>query len=303
VTNLHQPFISSQKLYIFSQVVKFKSITAAANHLHMTQPAISNIIKQLEKHFACSLVEIVGKRLQLTPAGKTLYQEWQNIHADYELLYQHMESLKKGLSGRIHIAMVSTGKYFIPSMIANFLKQFPHVDFACDILPREKIIDALAEQKCNIGILTDAAIDDRFDTFALGDNPLVFIAHPEHPLAKQTELTFNDLCSASFIIREPTAVIGKYLLNLFQSHGAKPQCLFEIYSTEAIKQSVMQNLGIALVPNMSIVREVAHGDLCILNLKKIKLVNQWHMLVRRQRYQSQLIKNFCHLARCQTALQ
>ena len=290
---LTRNLVSSQKLFIFSQVAECKSITAAAKKLCMTQPAVSNVIKQLEGHFSTKLIEIIGKKLSLTQAGDNLYAQWQHIASCYESMYQQMESLKLGLTGHLRIGMVSTAKYFVPRIINQYLQKYPHVEFTCEIYKRQQLLEVIESQHCDLAVLTEQdPQDERFDCMELGVNPLVFIASNKHHLAGKQAIEFSEIEQEKFIAREPDAIISRYLQHIFHMHQATPDLLFEIDSTEAIKQSVIHDLGIALVPKMSVEREIRHREVVILDIDDIQLITRWHIYLNKNPNRSVLLDNF-----------
>ncbi len=291
MAKINTRLISERKLYVFAEVVRQGSITNAANKLCMTQPAVSTIIKQLEDHFAIKLFNIVGKKIQLTPAAKVLYEQSFLVQQALDNLHQQIDRYKKGLVGDIRIIMVSSAKYFIPRAINTFLLDFPEVKFHCDIKRRENIISGIKNNDYEIGVLTDAPYNQHIARTHLGKNRLIFIAHPKNLLVKKKKITINDLAKQIFIAREQNAVISQYLFKLFDEHKMVPNILFEIDSTEAIKQAVISNLGIALVPEISVINEIKHGILKELATKNLLLENQWFLLSDNRR-DSIIVNNF-----------
>lgn len=293
MAKINTRLINEQKLYVFAQVMKFGSITEASKQLCMTQPAVSTIIKQIEKHFLVKLFDIVGKRIRPTPAAKVLYQQWLNVRLSVENLHQEMDQFSDGISGEISIAMVSSGKYFLTRIMNVFLKDFPNVKFRCDIQRRELITQAVKNNEYEIGIITDPQHYSGISRLFLAKNPLIFIAHPSNPLAKKRRLEFKDIAKQTFIIREQSALISQTLFALFDDIN-DIDILFEIDSTEAIKQAVISNLGIALVPEVSVGNEIKHNILCKLPVINLNLCNDWYLICDKKLEKIRLVNNFIH---------
>ncbi len=284
--------ISEQKLYVFSEVVKHNSITQAARQLCMTQPAVSTIIRQIEEHFDVKLFDLIHKRIHLTPAAMTLYQQWANVRASIENLHQEMDHYKDGISGDIRIVMVSSGKYFVNKAMHLFLKDHPHVRFHCDIRRREPLIAAIENNTYDVGILTDAPYRTELARFAIGDNPLIFVAEPKHPLLQKDEVVIEDLQYEKFIVREPAALITQILLKIFNDSNITLDTLFEFDCTEAVKQSVISGLGIALVPQVCVRKNIEHGMLQKIPVQGINIINQWHVISNQNIQKQRLIQRF-----------
>lgn len=284
--------ISEHKLAVFAEVVRQGSITAAADRLNITQPAVSTIIKQIEKHFDVKLFDVIGKKIHLTPAARTLYDEWDSVKISIDNLHFKMNQFKEGTYGDIRIVMVSSGKYFVPLMIKEFLKDHPEIDFHCDIKRRDAVCESVRSYQYDVGILTNPPLESKLSTTYLFDNDLVFICHPNNPLAKSTSTNIKELAKQKFIIREETALITQTLFQIFHAHHLNIDIFIEIDSTEAVKQAVISDLGIALVPEISVATELQYGILKKICVKNIKPSNRWFLACNQRAAHLELIKHF-----------
>ncbi len=286
-----------QKLQMFGEAVRQQSITKAANELCVSQPAVSTGIKQLEQFFGMKLLTVVRKKIHLTMAGRVLYENWLSIAVSSENLHFAMKSVHAGATGEMRIVMVSSAKYFIPQVINKFLKSYPQVRFRCDIKRRDIVIDAIENSKYDVAILTNPPHSQFFSQHFLYDNRLVFIAHPNHPLVNKANLSLLDLENTPFIIRESSALISQMLFDIFSKNNLSLNILFEMDSTEAVKQSVISDLGVALVPEFCVKTEIAYGILKILDVENILLKNQWFLICGKQTENLSVFKNFLKLCK------
>lgn len=297
MTKIDMPLVSEQKLWVFSEVVKCGSVTTAAKNLCMSQPAVSTIMRQLEQHFAVKLFNTVNKKIQLTPAARMLYQQWTEMKIAIHNLHHEMQQFANGLAGHIRIAMVSSGKYFVPRIMCSYLKKYPNITFDCDILHREAIIPSLEKGLYDIGILTDPAHHTQFSKFHLGSNKLIYIAHPNHPMAKKKKIFLKELADEPFIIREHSALMTQMLLKDFQDKALDIKILLEIDSTEAIKQTVIAGLAIALVPQISVSIEIDHNILKKIPVVDSCLENQWYIIFPKSLEKLKLMHAFINYTR------
>ena len=292
MAKIDSSIVSCQKLYIFNQVALRGSITAAAEALCLTQPAVTNTVRQLESHFGMALVRRVGKKLALTPAGQQVVAHWEHFKRAYINLEYDMSRLKSGVAGKIALTMVSSAKYFVPQLMVKFLDQFPQAEFSCITRHRNFITRDILVGNVDIGLMTDPPGHTKVCSVKLGANPLVFIAHPAHPIAHALSLTPDDLARHAFITRESEALITQVLHRFFAQHCITPTLRLCLDSTEAIKQSVLSNLGVALVPKISVMRELEHGDVIKVDVKAKLLENYWYVVFRIEDKSNLLLQNF-----------
>lgn len=290
-----KPVIDLHKLNTFATVMQQGSVTQAAKVLCMTQPAVSTIIKQIERHYGIDLFDIIGKRLVATPAAELLYQQWQHLDASMTNLNNNMSAFHQGYAGNIRIVMVSSGKYFISPIIDSYLKRHPNVTFYCDIKRREQIQTDIINDQYHLGILTDPQASPKLEQHKIGENPLVFIAPADHDLAKKSSVSLKQLAQYPFIVREENAMISQKLYQTFQSQQLNLTTLFTIDSTEALKQAVIAGLGLALVPEMCVSNEIKRGLVHKLNVDKTKLLNHWYVVYNQRVASLQLMNEFIQM--------
>lgn len=284
--------LNQQKLYVFAEVFKKNSISKAAEALKMTQPAVSTIIKQISTHYQVKLFDVINKQLSATPAARLLFQEWQKLEVALTNLDQEMQNFLGGTSGDLKIAMVSSAKYFIAEIIQNFLEKHPGIKFHCDIKRLEQISQLVEDNAVDIGIITDPERNTRLAQHKITDNSLIFIAHPKHHLSNKIPLSFGDIAGEAFITREQHAAITQSLLQLFDQHHTNLNILFEIDSTEAVKQSVIAGIGIALVPKLAVINELQAGLVRELHVENVDLHNEWFIMTSKRLERLQIIQQF-----------
>lgn len=280
---IHNRLINPKKLHVLSVVAATKNITQAAKKLYLSQPALSNNLSSLEQHFQCKLYEVVGREFKLTEAGKRALKHWAKIENCYSEMDADFEAIIEGQHGEISIAMVSTAKYYLAGLIKTFNQTYPQVEFSLDIKARSQIIDDVLSHRKQLGILTEAPLSPGLHRIKLGKNPLVFICSPCHPLATANNISFNFLSTYPVVTREPSAQITQNLYKLFESHQTIPEIAFSINSTEAIKEAVIENIGIALVPSFSIQRELKSGEIIALKFNTSLISNDWYLVYPQEK--------------------
>ena len=263
---------------VFEAVARHLSFSRAAAELHLTQPAVSMQVKLLEEQAGLPLFERLGKRIFLTEAGAEL-------HLHSRVIAQQLQdadaalAARTGLSqGRLVITMVSTAKYFVPPLLARFLKQHPGVTVKLSANNREVVLKQLAENEVDLAIMgrTPEGMDAVVEPFAR--HPHVVIAAPEHPLARKRRIPLARLARETFLIREPGSGTRGLLERLFAEHRLPLNVSMEMASNETIKQAVQAGMGISLLSLHTIELELKTRRLAVLDVLGLPIVRDWHVV-------------------------
>jgi len=175
--------LTIRQLEVLAAVGREGSVTAAAESLHLTQPAVSMQLRQLEHQLELALFETVGRRLQITEPGKELVRLAAELLARLDDFEQTARSLRGVRHGRIRLGVVSTAKYFAPRLLAQFVKLHAGLEFKLTIHNRAQIIEQLQAYAIDLGIMGQPPEGLHFEGTPFAPNPLVTIAAPSHPLS------------------------------------------------------------------------------------------------------------------------
>lgn len=272
--------LTLRQLRIFEAVARHLSFTKASEELHLTQPAVSMQIKQLEQATGVPLFELVGKRVYLTEAGQELQRYSRSITtllAEAEQVFEEMKGLRRG---RLNITVASTANYFVPRLWATFRKRHPEVSVSLDVTNREGLIRALAENEADLVImgLPPEGMDLVAESFM--PNPLVVIAPPSHPLAAAKQVPLQRLQGETFLMREQGSGTRSLMERVFAEKGLAPATPIEMSSTEAIKQGVEAGLGLALLSVHTLEMELALKRLVVLHVEGFPVLREWYIVHR-----------------------
>ncbi|MDV3238419.1 MAG: LysR substrate-binding domain-containing protein [Gammaproteobacteria bacterium] len=272
--------LTLRQLKIFEAVARHLSFTKASEELHLTQPAVSMQIKQLEQTTGVPLFELVGKRVYLTEAGQELQRYSRSITmllAEAEQVFEEMKGLRRG---RLNITVASTANYFVPRLWATFRKRHPDVSVSLDVTNREGLIRALAENQADLVImgLPPEGLDLVAESFM--PNPLVVIAPPSHPLAAAKQVPLQRLQGETFLVREQGSGTRSLMERVFAEKGLAPATPIEMSSTEAIKQGVEAGLGLALLSLHTLEMELALKRLVVLHVEGFPVLREWYIVHR-----------------------
>lgn len=271
-----------EQFEVFRTIAQAKSFTKAAKILNFTQPAISSQIKLLEQNYNVILFERGNSGVKLTEAGKKFYEYGDRILALYDEMEREIAKITGINKENIHVGASHTaGNYFLPSSIITFKDLHPNGYIRLDIAHSHEIINSVKERSIDIGVVEgNLAYDRDLQIFKIKTNELVLIVPPRGKWLDINSISIEELMNEPFIAREEESSIRHFVSNYLKSQGMNFDdfnVVTEITNFEAIKQAVMRNKGVSLVPYPVVQRELAEGHLLRVEVKKLKL--DWDMEV------------------------
>jgi DNA-binding transcriptional LysR family regulator len=272
--------ITLRQLKIFEAVARHLNFTKASEELHLTQPAVSMQIKQLELAIEIPLFDQVGKRISLTEAGEELQRYSRSIFTlltEAEQVFSEMKGIQRG---RLNITVASTANYFVPRLWATFRKQRPRVTVSLNVTNREGLIQALAENSTDLVIMGQPPEDMQLVADPFMPNHLVVIAPPTHPLCCEQHVPLERLKAETFLVREQGSGTRSLMERVFAEKGLEPSTPIEMSSTEAIKQGVEAGLGLALLSVHTLEMELALKRLVVLDVEGFPVLRDWYIVHR-----------------------
>jgi len=280
------------QLYIFGTVAEQKSMTKAARQLHMTQPAVSIQIKQLQQSVDIPLIEVLGRKLYLTEAGKRLYEVYKTIDRELESFDAVISQLKGGLKGTLNVSCASTAKYFLPYLLGEFQKRYPEVKISLKVTNRNDVIHHLSQNEYDLAILTQIPKDESITSIPFLENPLVMVAHPEHRLSDEKKISIDQLKDEPFIFRELGSGTRMEMEKYLKEHGINIKPIMEMGMNEAIKQAIMAGIGLSIISKLSLGNELALNKISILDMPDFPLMTQWNVLFKKEKKLTPVTQNF-----------
>lgn len=270
------------QLEIFLKVFQNESITKAAEELHLTQPAVSIQLKNLQKQFDIPLTEVIGRKLYVTDFGKEVALMAENIiHQAHEIA--HKSKVFKGeLIGKLKISVVSTGKYVIPYFLATFLKKNPGVALKLDVTNKSQVLENISQNEVDFSLVSVLPTDRNIDNLELLQNKLYLVTGRESNYAKKKYdvSIFEEL---PIIYREKGSGTRYTMERYFESKGVKLQKQMELTSNEAVKQAIIAGLGSSVMPLIGLKNEMFSGDLKIIPVKGLPIKSSWQLIWQKNK--------------------
>lgn len=270
-----------RQLQVFEALARHGSITRAAEELRVTQPAVSIQLRKIEEQTGLSLVERVGRKLELTQAGEELRRHAERLARNVVDLEESL-SLYRGVSkGRLRLAVVSTANYFLHVHLSAFKQHFPDIEVSLKVANRDTIFKALESSEVDL-IITGQPPDDA-DVVArrFMDNPLVAIAPPDHALATANDVLLARFAREPLVVREEGSGTRAAMERVLSERGLsyRPSCVLS--SNEAIKQAVRAGLGLAVISGQTAELEIETRRLVSLPVQGFPVVRKWFVVYRK----------------------
>lgn len=275
--------ITLRQLRIFEAVGRHTSISRAAAEMHLTQPAVSMQIKQLEGQIGLPLLEQIGRRMYLTEAGHELRNFAQRFAVQSGELESAMDQLRGLERGLLRISVVSTANYFLPRFIARYTDRHPGVRIRLQVSNREMVLAALTDNRTDLAItgMPPDSADVAAERFM--ENPLVVIANPRHALTRAMRVETAQIAAEILLMREPGSGTRAATERHFSNCGVTPTQGCELSSNEAIKQAVQAGLGLGVVSLQTIELELETRRLVVLPVEGFPIVRHWYIVHRRDK--------------------
>jgi len=268
------------QLHVFHKVFETKSITKASEQLFMTQPAVSIQLKNFQQQFNTPLYEHQGRGIVITEFGrqiaKTVASFMNNIE-ELEVLSAAYENL---LKGKLKIAAASTGKYVIPYFLTDFLNAHPGIDLALNVTNKSLVVDSLVNNEIDFAVISTLPDKLEVNEELLIENKLFLVG------ASNT-----DFITKPLIYREQGSATRTEMEAYFKNFKKSIKKI-ELESNEAVKQAVLADIGISILPLIGLKNELNDHQLQIIPQKKLPITTQWRIVWRKDKNLSPVAKAF-----------
>lgn len=272
--------LTLRQLTIFEAVAKHLSYSRAAEGLHLTQPAVSMQIKQLEESVGLALFEQLGKKIYLTEAGSEFHHYSSSVLQLLNDAETRLEELK-GMRGKLVINVASTASYFTPQLLAEFCKRYTQAAVSLNVTNRETLLKQLAHNEMDMAIMGRPPEDMDLDASPFMENRLVIIAPPAHPLAGERNIPLSRLQQETFLVREQGSGTRIAMERFFFEHNIRLTTGTEMSTNEAIKRAVQAGMGLGILSMHTIQLELEMNKLTILDAETFPILRNWYVIHRK----------------------
>jgi DNA-binding transcriptional LysR family regulator len=262
--------MADRRLQVFYTVAKVLSFTKAAETLHMTQPAVTFQVKQLEEFFNTRLFDRTHNKITLTEAGKIVYDYAEKILDHYEKMNSEVRELTGEVTGSLLIgASITIAEYMLPKLLGAFKKQFEDVNIRLQVGNTDAIVAMVENNMIDLGVVEAPVYNKNLEVDVCRLDEMVLIVPEGHPLSNRDKISIEDVRKYRYISREEGSGSRSVIDNYIREQGLSYSDLnvvMELGSPEAVKMAVESDVGIAIVSRTTIVKEMKLGTLKALPL-------------------------------------
>jgi LysR family transcriptional regulator, low CO2-responsive transcriptional regulator len=268
-----------RQLRIFASVARHLSFVRAAEELRLSAPAVSMQIKELEIEVGLPLFDRTSRQVSLTMVGEYMLAHTRRVLSamrDAEDLVARFRGLQ---TGPLDVGMVSTAKYFLPRLLAQFREEHPGIDIRLQVSNnREQIVTLMQEGDIELAIMgrPPEGWPNRAEPFAM--HPHVLVTSVEHRFTRMEAVPASALSGEGFIVREPRSGTRAAFDEYMRAHQLTPRVVMQMSSNEAIKQAVMAGMGVSLLSLHTLGLELGHGLIAAPETEGLPIMRRWHVV-------------------------
>lgn len=279
---------------IFADLVETKSFSKSAKINGITQSAVSQQARAMERHFKTLLIDRSQKQFQLTREGQRVYESSKEILHTYDKLLSELQEMKKVISGTIRISTIySIGLHELPPYIKRFLHDYPSVNVRVEYRRSNLVYEDILHNSVDFGLVAFPVKQRQIEVVPFRNDKLVLITHPNHALAKQGgDIELKELAGQKFIGFDPDIPTRKAVDQIFRDNRLEIEPVMEFDNIETVKRAVEIDHGIAIVPQATVVQEGRQGTLTVLQFKGKEFTRPLAVLHRKGRVLTPAMKKF-----------
>lgn len=287
--------VTIRQLRVFTEVARQLSFIRAAESLHLTPPAVTMQVKELEGQIGLPLFERQGRQVVLTTAGEYFLVYARRLLSTLKDADDAMARLKGLEVGRLTIGMVSTAKYFVPHLLARFHEDHAGIEMRLHVSNnREQLVALLHANEVDLAVMGRPPKELATRSESIAAHPLVFVCPPGHPLSEMEHAPLAEVQRYPMIVREPNSGTRSAMERFFQEQRFSPQTTMEMSSNETIKQAVMAGMGVSFLSLHTVGLEVRSGLLKIARIEGTPVMRTWNIVHLSSKLLSPAAEAFRH---------
>jgi len=289
-----------ETLKIFCDLADSRSFSKTAEKHLLSQSAISQQLAQLELAHKCQLIARKKRPIELTTAGQAFYKAAKDILERYDQFRSELNALKTGVETRINVAAIfSIGMHSLPDYVKKFMMRWPNVNMHIEYFSADKVYELVLNGEFDIGLVAVPTKDKRLDVYEFEEEPLVLVCSPKHSLAGESKTDIHKLQFERFIAFEKDVPTRIWIDNILSRYSTVVRPVMEFDNIETVKRAVEINAGVSILPQATVVQEVAGGTLRAIPFTNERFVRPTGIIVRKGRAMSQAARYLIELLRKQ----
>lgn len=282
-----------QRINVFLAVSELKNFTRAAEKLHLTQPAVSHVIKSLEEDYGCRFFHRDSREVRLTAEGKIFYVYAKTVSGLNSSLRNELAMRQSASAPLLHIAVsYSIGEYYLNKIVTPFTLRYPNVQMKLFVGYTYDVINQLLRSESQLGIIEGDCDNDQLTVEEIIPNELVLVVSPNHPLAVHARISKEQLRHVPLILRDQTTSNTRLLIEkVFRQHHIEPNIHMILSSNQAIKSAVEAGLGAAILSRITLEKELSLGVLKEIDIEGISFRRPIQCVYKKDPKNNRLVRD------------
>ena len=292
--------MADRRLQVFHTVARLLSFTKAAETLHMTQPAVTFQVRQLEDYFNTRLFDRTHNRISLTQAGERVFEYSERILDLYGEMDNSVRELTGEISGVLMLGASTTiAEYMLPEMLGAFKKKYPNLVVRLKVGNTDGVVQMIENNVIDLGIVEAPVLNKKLQVELCRNDELVLVVPPKHPLAGKAAVSLKEIVQYPYIWREEGSGTREVIRDQLEHAGINPDDLdvvMELGSLEAVKGAVEAGIGMTILSQSSIQKELRLGTVIAIPLEP-RLTRPFSFVHQKQKFRLRAIEELLEFAR------
>ena len=285
-----------ETLRLYCDVVRLRSFSRGAELSFVSQSAASQAVQQLERELGVALIDRTRRPFAVTPEGQSFYAASREMLESWEKAKAGVAAVKAQVDGTVRVAAIySVGLHDMSHHLQRFMSLYPKVRVQLECLHPHKVVEAVLNDEADIGIMSYPPQDRALSIIPLRLEPMAFVCHPGHRLARRRAVTPEDLTGEPFVAFDPELTIRKAIDRALRQRNVKLNVAMAFDNIETIKQAIMIGAGVSLLPRHTVEKETGIRTLAAVPFALPDLVRPVGLIHRRQKALSTAATRFIHL--------
>jgi DNA-binding transcriptional LysR family regulator len=290
--------VNLKSLKIFCDIVSRRSFSRAAEDNGISQSGASQVVSQLESRLGVQLIERSKRPLVPTREGQVFFDGCRKIIDRYDALEDEVRSLHEQVAGRVRVAAIySVGLHHMSRYLQEFMSQHPKANVRLEYLHPERVLEAVESGEADIGVVSYPRSTRTIHAEPWREEPMVLVCAPGHALAGRATIRLSALDGKAMVSFDPDLVIRHEIDRVLAARGVEPNVVMEFDNIETIKRAIEIDAGVALLPEPTVLREVAAGTLASVRITDEELVRPLGIIHARGKPLAPTVRRFIELLR------
>ena len=287
-----------ETLRLYCDVVRLRSFSRGAEQNFVSQSAASQGVQQLEAEIGVALIDRTKRPFVVTPEGQAFYEASRSIVEAWEKAKAEVTAVKEKVAGTVRVAAIySVGLHDVSRPMQQFMSVYPEARVQLECLHPHKVVEAVLAGEVDLGIMSYPPTTRALSIVPLRAEPMAFVCHPNHRLARRRLVRPADLNGETFVAFDPGLTIRKAIHRALRQHNVKVNTVMEFDNIETIKQAIMIAAGVSILPRHTVQKEVGIRTLSTVPLAIPDLVRPVGIIHRRQKPLTPTVSRFIELLR------